>query len=64
MPLGYYLGKDRTFTNHDIELEEGDTIYLFSEGFIDQKDILDKSLFDWMGSNSQLDDILVIGVRV
>ena len=93
MPLGYYQGKDRAFTNHDIALEEGDTIYLFSDGFIDQKggkdgkrflskkfkkllleiqdqsmhdqkDILDKSLFDWMGSNSQLDDILVIGVRV
>jgi serine phosphatase RsbU (regulator of sigma subunit)/tetratricopeptide (TPR) repeat protein len=93
MPLGYYQGKDRAFTNHDIELEEGDTIYLFSDGFIDQKggkdnkrymskgfkntlleiqdqdmhdqkDILDKRLSDWMGSNSQLDDILVIGVRV
>ena len=93
MPLGYYQGKDRAFTSHDIALEEGDTIYLFSDGFIDQKggednkkymskgfkntlleiqdqamhdqkDILDKSLSDWMGSNSQMDDILVIGVRV
>ena len=93
MPLGYYQGKDRAFTNHDIALEEGDTIYLFSDGYIDQKggkdnkrfmsrsfkkllleiqdqgmhdqkDILDKKLSDWKGSNSQLDDILVIGVRV
>jgi serine phosphatase RsbU (regulator of sigma subunit) len=93
MPLGYYQGKDRAFTNHDIELEEGDTIYLFSDGFIDQKGgkdnkkfmsknfknllleihdqpmydqkgILDKTLLDWMGTNSQMDDILVVGVRV
>jgi serine phosphatase RsbU (regulator of sigma subunit) len=93
MPLGYYQGKDSAFTNHDIELEQGDTFYLFSDGFIDQKGgkdnkrymskgfksllleiqdqsmqdqkgILDKTLTDWMGSNSQTDDILVIGVRV
>jgi serine phosphatase RsbU (regulator of sigma subunit) len=37
MPLGFYQGKDRTFTNHDISLEEGDTFYIFSDGFIDQK---------------------------
>jgi len=93
MPLGYYQGKDRPFTNHEIDLEPGDTFYLFSDGFIDQKGgkdnkrymskgfksllleiqdqsmpdqkgILDKKLGDWMGSNSQTDDIMVIGVRV
>jgi serine phosphatase RsbU (regulator of sigma subunit)/Tfp pilus assembly protein PilF len=37
MPLGFYQGRDRTFTNHDITLEEGDTFYIFSDGFIDQK---------------------------
>ena len=37
MPLGYYQGKDRPFTNHDISLEEGDTFYIFSDGYIDQK---------------------------
>ena len=30
----------------------------------DQKDILDNTLSDWMGDNSQMDDVLVIGVRV
>jgi serine phosphatase RsbU (regulator of sigma subunit) len=93
MPIGYYQGKDKTFTNHDIQLEIGDTFYIFSDGYIDQKggkdnkkfmsknfknllleihdqpmydqkDILDKTLSDWMGRNSQIDDILVIGVRV
>ena len=93
MPIGFYQGKDKTFTNHDIQLEIGDTFYMFSDGFIDQKggkdnkkfmsknfknllleindqpmysqkDILDNTLTDWMGDNSQMDDVLVIGVRV
>lgn len=37
MPLGYYYGKDVAFTNHDIKLEPGDTFYMFSDGFVDQK---------------------------
>ncbi len=93
MPIGYYQGKDKTFTNHDIQLEIGDTFYLFTDGFVDQKGgkekkkfmsknfknllleihdqpmydqkgILDKKLTDWMASNSQIDDILLVGVRV
>jgi len=93
MPIGYYQIKDKTFNNHDIELEQGDTFYLFSDGFIDQKGgtenkkfmsgrfrklllgiqdqtmydqkvSLERSLSDWMGNTPQVDDILVIGVRV
>ncbi|MEN8230243.1 MAG: SpoIIE family protein phosphatase [Bacteroidota bacterium] len=93
MPLGYYQGRFKTFTNKDIQLEYGDVFYLFSDGFIDQKggennkkfmsknfkellieihqepmreqkNILDKTITDWMGDNSQIDDMLVIGVRV
>ena len=30
----------------------------------EQKDILDKALKDWMGKLEQVDDILVIGIRV
>jgi hypothetical protein len=30
----------------------------------DQKNILEKSLTEWMGANSQIDDILVIGFRI
>ena len=30
----------------------------------EQKEILDKTIMDWMGDHSQIDDILVIGVRV
>jgi len=93
MPIGFYHGKDRTFTNHDILLETGDTFYLFSDGFADQKggkekkkflsknlkkllleihqepmreqkNILEKTLSNWMAHTSQIDDIMVIGVRV
>jgi serine phosphatase RsbU (regulator of sigma subunit) len=93
MPLGYYQGRFKTFTNQDIQLEYGDVFYLFSDGFMDQKGgkdnkkfmsrkfkdlllkihqepmqeqkkILDNTITDWMGENPQIDDILVIGVRV
>jgi len=71
----------------------GDTFYMFSDGFVDQKggkhekkflsknfkklllkihdrtlhdqkEILEKTLSDWMGENDQVDDLLVVGVRV
>jgi serine phosphatase RsbU (regulator of sigma subunit) len=93
MPLGYYHGKDRPFTNHELQIEMGDTVYIFSDGYMDQKggeenkkfmsrnfkkllleineqsmfdqkEILNKNLADWMGNNAQIDDILVIGVRL
>jgi serine phosphatase RsbU (regulator of sigma subunit) len=93
MPLGYYPGMFKTFTNRDIQLEYGDVFYLFSDGYMDQKggkdnkkfmskkfknllvkihqepmgeqkSILDKTMRDWMGPTSQIDDILVMGVRV
>ncbi len=83
----------KEFTNHTIKLEEGDTIYLFTDGFGDQfggpkgkkftrqqfQDLLlsiqDKSMADqqmelfrkhreWKGRGQQVDDILVIGIKV
>jgi ligand-binding sensor domain-containing protein/serine phosphatase RsbU (regulator of sigma subunit) len=36
MPIGKHEGEEGPFTNHRIILEEGDTIYLFSDGFSDQ----------------------------
>jgi len=92
MPVGYYPGRFKNFTNQDVQLEYGDMFYLFSDGFLDQKggkynkkfmskkfkgllikiyqepmreqkNILDRTITDWMGDNPQIDDILVIGVR-
>ena len=93
MPVGVHFSSDKSFTNHEIKLEIGDTFYIFSDGFVDQiggnnnhrftsekfkkllldindqpmyeqKEILEQTLKDWMGVQSQRDDILVIGARV
>jgi serine phosphatase RsbU (regulator of sigma subunit) len=34
-PIGIYLTSD-SFTNHEIELQEGDSIYVFTDGYADQ----------------------------
>jgi len=36
MPVGFFHGKEKSFTNHELQLEIGDTVYMFSDGFIDQ----------------------------
>lgn len=84
---------EKEFTNHVIKLQEGDTFYIFSDGFYDQlggtkykkflsknfktllleinkksmdqqKDLLDKTLKEWMKNYEQIDDILVMGIRM
>lgn len=81
------------FESHEILLQQGDSFYLFSDGYADQfggeknkklstkklKEILvsiqsksleeqEKYLYDfienWKGENEQIDDILLIGIRV
>ena len=93
-PVGAYLERAaKLFTNHTVQLEEGDTVYLFSDGFADQfggpkgkkfkyeqfrklllsiqnqsmesqKLLLNKAFEDWKGELEQVDDILVIGLKV
>jgi len=93
-PIGSFLdGATPNFTNHKIQLEEGDILYIFSDGYADQfggprgkkmmykkfrdtliensqkdlsvqKDLLREHLLDWMGKEEQVDDIIVIGVKV
>lgn len=93
-PVGAYLERAaKLFTNHKVQLEEGDTVYMFSDGFADQfggpkgkkfkydqfrkfllsiqnqsmesqKLLLNKALEDWKGDLEQVDDILVIGLKV
>jgi serine phosphatase RsbU (regulator of sigma subunit) len=36
MPVGVHIMEERSFTNHEIKLEEDDIIYLFSDGYPDQ----------------------------
>lgn len=36
MPIGIYYRNTRSFTNHEIELQNNDSIYIFSDGYIDQ----------------------------
>jgi serine phosphatase RsbU (regulator of sigma subunit) len=94
MPIGiYYSLDDNSFTRHDIDLEEGDAVYAFSDGYYDQfggpmqkkfliknfREMLKKihkkpmeeqqrimleTLEAWMADSAQVDDILVVGVRV
>lgn len=83
----------RQFTHHSIQLQKGDCIYVFSDGYADQfggekgkkfmvanlqrvfaeitnrpmneqYEHLRKVFTDWRGSYEQIDDVLVIGVRV
>ncbi len=82
-----------SFTNHEMSIQKGDTLYMFSDGFVDQfggingkkllsknfKELLagmqslsmkeqEKQLTDyftkWKGESTQVDDILVLGIRL
>ena len=84
---------ERTYTNHKFFLDEGDTLYLFSDGYADQfggekgkkfmlkrmqetllsvqhmdmkaqGEFLDNTIENWRGNFQQVDDILVIGLRL
>ena len=93
-PIGAFEGDEpQKFRNNEIQLAEGDCIYLSSDGYADQfggpdnkkfmfkrfeeylleihdqpmeiqKELLQKKLDDWRGTNEQVDDILVIGIKV
>ncbi len=91
-PIGAYENR-KAFTNHRFELQKGDVIYIFSDGYIDQfggpngkkfmsrrfremllqihklhpmeqKEFLNKTIVEWMDKEEQIDDILVIGIRI
>lgn len=92
--VGISVGsKTINFTNQRINIEKGDCLYVFSDGYADQKggpdntkffyqpfrdllikihtlpmpeqqEKLDKVIMEWKGDKGQIDDMLVIGVRI
>lgn len=83
----------RSFKQQTIDIQPGDWIYLYSDGYMDQfggenkrkymrsqffstlldisqyggerqKDELKKKFMDWKGNNEQIDDVLVLGIKV
>jgi len=92
MPISIYDKMDR-FETHEIQLLEGDQVYMFSDGFADQfggvkgkkfkykpfkrlllensnlpmveqRELLYKTFMEWKGTEEQVDDIVVLGIRI
>ncbi|HSA04134.1 MAG TPA: SpoIIE family protein phosphatase, partial [Tenuifilaceae bacterium] len=93
-PIGAFSRRAATgYTHQEMDVQKGDMVYVFSDGYTDQfggddnrkflmsnfkkllvdvhqlpineqKVKMEEVLFDWMKYESQLDDILVIGIRV
>jgi PAS domain S-box-containing protein len=84
---------NRDFTQRSLQLEDGDMVYMITDGFTDQfggledkkfsrrklkkllleihkmplpaqKEFLSKILINWRGRNDQLDDVLVMGLKI
>jgi serine phosphatase RsbU (regulator of sigma subunit) len=91
--IGSFEPTTKQYTQHKVQLQKGDIIYLFSDGYADQfggergkkflynrfrehllsvhkkemsqqQDYLERTMHEWQGSFEQVDDILVIGVRI
>jgi sigma-B regulation protein RsbU (phosphoserine phosphatase) len=93
MPVGGLQLERKDFTEHIVELQKGDTIYLSSDGYADQfggehgkklmtknfkqlmltcnnqtieliSEIIYNNFKTWKGSYEQIDDVLVMGIRI
>jgi serine phosphatase RsbU (regulator of sigma subunit) len=93
MPIGASPRQNESFIANTFNLQKGDLIYLFTDGYADQfggpkgkkfkhaqlsdtlkaisnksmaeqKSALEKTFMEWKGSLDQIDDVLVIGIRV
>ncbi|PCH92975.1 MAG: hypothetical protein COB85_07640 [Bacteroidetes bacterium] len=82
-----------SYTNHEMDLQKGDTIYIFSDGYVDQfggkkgkkfmgrrfrqmildinsmsmkeqEEFMADRLTKWKGERDQVDDVLVIGIKI
>ena len=92
MPIAIYEKMDN-FKAHEIQLNKGDQIYMFSDGYADQfggpkgkkfkykpfkrllfenrdkpmqdqKEILDNAFKTWQGEEEQVDDVIILGIRI
>jgi phosphoserine phosphatase RsbU/P len=90
---GHIIEIKKRFTSQEFSYEEGDMIYIFSDGYADQfggskggkfmtgrfikllhqiadqtldeqHNMLEREISEWMGGEPQVDDILVIGIRL
>ena len=57
MPVGVHFSIDKSFTNHEIQLEIGDTIYISTDGFTDQVGGTDHARFGSKNFKKLLTDI-------
>lgn len=91
-PIAVFI-KEKPFIENDIDLQEGDTLYMFSDGFPDQfggekekkystkrfkeylgtiqnesmekqREMLNNEIEDWMKDTHQIDDIIILGIRI
>jgi serine phosphatase RsbU (regulator of sigma subunit) len=91
--VGISHSKSDSFLNHKIKLEKEDCLYIFSDGYADQKggaenkklfystfkellvtihqlpleeqkEYLKKTITEWIGNKEQIDDMLIIGVKI
>ena len=93
-PIGSFMDDAiQNFDNHEMKLEKGDLLYIFTDGYADQfggpkgkkfkdknvkkllleisnesmdrqKEILETTMEDWKGELEQIDDILIMGVKI
>jgi serine phosphatase RsbU (regulator of sigma subunit)/Tfp pilus assembly protein PilF len=93
MPIGIHTRVNEGFTAKQFDLQKGDMLYAFSDGYADQfggpqskkfmiksfkrlllnvhqkelkeqKNILESTINRWMANTNQIDDIIVMGIRV
>lgn len=93
LSIGSFNHGEKQFTNHVLQLQHGDCLYITSDGYADQfggprdkkfmrkrmkellveisplqmheqKERLHSAFVTWKGAQEQVDDILVIGIRV
>jgi serine phosphatase RsbU (regulator of sigma subunit) len=93
MPIGIHIAEKESFTNHEMDIQKGDIIYIFTDGYIDQfggpevkkyrlapfkdllmtiadkpmeeqKEILELEFNMWKGKYEQIDDVLVMGIKI